>query len=252
MSTRFALVLSGLMALAPVFAAPPSEASPPGAKPSEVMVVGTLHRFHAKSTTYTYDMLYALVDAARPDYVGVEIRAEDMGRDPAYLAANYPKEMIETAAKWGPKAFGFDWLGDDVAGRAVPPDWWRVQSPIKALEREGSADPAVQSKDLDGLDAQKMAFIETATAASLNDGRYDGLNAAYYALNAKLLAGTKYQPIADFYAARDAHIDANIAAFITAHPGKRIVILTGGDHHGPLVAYLKEKLGPAVKLIAVP
>jgi hypothetical protein len=222
------------------------------APPTEVMIVGTIHGFHAKSTTYTYDMLYSLTKAAEPDYVGVEIRAEDMARDTAYLAHNYPKEMIETAQRWGGKAFGFDWLGDDVAGAPVPQDWWSSKSPVKRLERELNADTTITSKALDAIDEQRFALVKSATAAQLNDGRYDELCDAYYALNAKLLAGTKYQTIVDFYAARDRHIDENIAAFIAAHPGKRIVILTGGDHRAPLLRALKAKFGAAVKFFAVP
>jgi hypothetical protein len=59
-----------------------------------------------------------------------------MGRDTDYLAANYPTEMIALAQTRRSRAFGFDRLGDDVAGAAIPADWWAVRSPIKRLERE--------------------------------------------------------------------------------------------------------------------
>jgi hypothetical protein len=87
---------------------------------SQVIVVGSMHRLHANSKLYSYDDLYLVVQRFHPDYVGVEIRSEDMGRDQAYLERNYPIEMIRLAQEWGTQAFGFDWLGDDVAGRPVP------------------------------------------------------------------------------------------------------------------------------------
>lgn len=219
---------------------------------TEVMVVATMHHLHAKSSTYSYDDLYALVRKVKPDYVGVEIRAEDLNADPAYLARNYPREMIETARTWAPNAFGFDWLGDEVAGAPVPADWWAKNSLVKKLEHELDADPAFQSKELEALDAARMAILAQATSASLNDGRYDASNDAFYELNRKLLNGSKYQAISDFYAERDRHIDENITAFIKAHPGKRIVILTGADHRSMLVRYLKMAFGNTVYLAPVP
>jgi len=220
--------------------------------PADVMVVATMHGMHAKSQHYSYDTLYALLKTVNPDYVGVEIRAEDMARDRAYLAKNYPAEMIEAAQQWGPRAFGFDWLGDDVAGAPVPADWWKVRSPIKQLERALDTDPAFKSERMDAIQTAEMAILPSATPASLNDGRYDKLSDEYYALFDKLMKGSKYQMLADFYRERDRHIDMNIAAAIKAHPGARFVILTGGDHRSALVRYLKATLGDDVRLVAVP
>ena len=151
--------------------------------------------------TRTYQSLYDLVKGLKPDFVGVEMRQEDLPRDPQYLASMYPKEMIEVAKEYGPRAFGFDWLGDDVAGRQVPDDWWPKKSPIKALEREADADPKFShDSQLGAISAQENQILANATAASLNDGRYDRLNDAYYARMAALYAGTKYDVLPRFYA----------------------------------------------------
>jgi hypothetical protein len=217
---------------------------------AQVMVVATMHGLHAKSTLYSYDILYELLRKTRPDYVGVEIRQEDMARDPAYLAKNYPKEMIEVARQWGPHAFGFDWLGDDVANAPIPEDWWKVRSPVKRLERELDADPALQSAQLDAISAAKLDVLANATPASLNDGRYDRLNDSYYGVFHELVSGSKYQPLSGFYADRDRHIAMNIAAAIKAHPGARFAILTGADHRSALLRELA--LNHGVALIPVP
>ena len=91
---------------------------------TDVTVIATIHGLHAKSAGYSYDKLYALVKSLHPDYVGVEMRQEDLPRDSKYLASMYPREMIQTATDYGARAFGFDWLGDDVAGLALAQAGW--------------------------------------------------------------------------------------------------------------------------------
>ena len=225
---------------------------PAAAAPSEVMVVATMHGLHAKSATYSYDMLYGLVRSAKPDFVGVEIRAEDLPREADYLKRNYPAEMIAVAGEWGARAFGFDWLGEDVAGAPVPADWWKVRSPLKALERALDGETTFKSEAMEKARDDEMKVLANATAASLNDGRYDEINDRYYAAFRDMVRGTKYQGLTDFYAERDRRIDDNIIAFIRAHPGARIVILTGADHRGPLLRSLKATFGDTIRLLPVP
>jgi hypothetical protein len=221
------------------------------APPVEVMVVASMHGLHRTSGTYPYDDLYAVVRDFHPDLVGVELRPEDLHADAAYLANNYPTEMIELSRDWGPRAFGFDWLGDDLAGRPIPDGYWAEQSPVKRLERALDADPLSKDARLAALAAQEQALLAAATAATLNDGRYDRLNNAYYAAFKASVARSPYAPIADFYAARDRHIDANIVAAIRANPGKRVVVVTGADHRSFVVAALKKAFGRSLRLAPV-
>jgi hypothetical protein len=230
---------------------------PPGSAHAEstvtrITVIATMHGLHGKSTTYSYENLYALVTSLKPDFIGVEMRQEDLPRDPQYLASMYPREMIQVAKDYGNKAFGFDWLGDDVAGRQVPADWWANGSPIKALERQLDADSRFShDAQLDAISAAEKQILTNATAATLNDGRYDRLNDAYYARQAVLYAGTKYDLLPRFYAERDFQLALNVAATIKAHPGSNIVVLTGADHRGELVRHLKLWFGDSVQLLPV-
>lgn len=138
--------LRPLLALAFLMTALPAAAAPV----TEVTVIATMHGLHKTSTAYSYDALYALLKKINPDYTGVEIRPEDMNRDAGYLADNYPAEMIHAAKEWGPRAFGFDWLGDDLAGAPIAPDWWAKRSPIKELERDMNADTAFSTAAMTG------------------------------------------------------------------------------------------------------
>lgn len=246
--TRLGFLLLALFGLAG-FSSQPGRAEP--APVSEVLVVASMHGLHRTSTTYGYDRLYDLVARFRPDLVGVEIRQEDLARPEDYLGRNYPLEMRELARRYGNRAFGFDWLGEDLAGRPVPEDYWREQSPIKRLERELAAETGRDSGRLDTIRAEQNAVIEGATPASLNDGRYDRLTAAYHEELDRLLAGGRYAPLSAFYRERDRRIGENVAAAIAANPGRRFVIVTGADHRGFLVAALEARFGERIRVVPV-
>jgi hypothetical protein len=81
------------------------------------MIVATMYGLHQDHHASDFEDLFRLVENFEPNLVGVEIRPEDVGADEDYLRANYPHEMIELARRHGESAFGFDWLGDDIAGR---------------------------------------------------------------------------------------------------------------------------------------
>jgi hypothetical protein len=226
--------------------APPLGASP--AAKSPLTVVATLHGLHAKSPRYSYATLYSLVKCLQPDYVGVEIRPEDLTRPEPYLEANYPREMIALAAEWKARAFGFDWLGDDVAGAPIPADWWAKGSPVKQLERALDGDRRYQDSLLDSITAREKAILADATPENVNGPLYGDLNDRYYARLAYLLAGSPYQAVPEFYARRDYRLALNVAAFVKGHEGSRIVIVTGADHRGPLSRLLDQWLGESARI----
>ena len=218
----------------------------PAVEAATVLVIPSMHKRMATSRRYGYADLYAAVAKFSPDIVGIEMRQEDLAFGREYLAANYPVEMIELAARYAPNVFGFDWLGEDLEGRPIPADWWKIQSPIKRLERESgelqSAEMAGRARiaaRLSKLSAMQDAILQRATLPSLANGAYDRVTARYYAALAQLYAGTRFEALVSFYRERDARIANNIAEFVTHHPGKRIVVVTGADHHGPVTSALK-------------
>jgi hypothetical protein len=221
------------------------------------MVIPSTHKLLGENAYYNYGTLYSLVAEFRPDLVGVEIRQEDLGRPDNYLRHNYPEEMIALAQTYRDRTFGFDWLGTELSGRAIPDDWWTKQSRIKQLEQEcGSAPPTPSPAvarlidRLDALSRQRDQIIETATAASLAGGHYDRVAAAYYQTAAELARGTHCEVLVEWYTERDNQIAANILSKVKQNPGHRISIITGADHHGPVIGALSQ-LGSSVVLVPV-
>lgn len=222
----------------------------PRAEPAEVAVISAMHGLHRDHPGYDYDDLYALVAAYEPDLVGVEVRSEDMGRTGDYLARNYPAEMVALAQDYGERAFGFDWLGAELEGRAIPEGWWREGSEIKALERALGSDPHFTDRDGERLDAAQFEILQDATVRSLHDGRYDAVTREKYARLSERLAGTVYAPVSEFYAERDRQITETIRAMAVANPGARIVVVTGADHRAGILDGLDGD--PRIRLLAVP
>ncbi len=229
-----------------------------GRPPSQIMVIPSIHKRLAGNPHYNYRDLYSLVAAFQPDLVGVELRQEDLTRPDAYLHHNYPEEMVALARVYASRVFGFDWLGEELEGRAIPDDWWTRQSPIKQLERtcdtappNGSPELTQLNAQLEALSSQQDQIAETATAASLADGRYDRVAAAYYKTAAELTRGTPCAKLLAWYAERDRRISANIVEKIIQSPGRRVAIVTGVDHHGPVIGALSS-LGSSIVLVPVP
>ncbi|GAM98191.1 hypothetical protein U91I_01823 [alpha proteobacterium U9-1i] len=227
-----------------------SACATPPPPPTRVLVIAVLHGAHRMNPNYTYDHLYARIRAFAPTAVGVEVRQEDLERSQAYVAANYPQEMGALAVEYDAIVSGIDWLGEDLVGREVPAGYWANENEIKRLERALAADPNDPTKndpELETIGAAQMPLVRTGSASEMNDGRYDALTRRRYARLGELLRGTPYQPMTDFYAARDAHIDANAVALIRANPGGRVALVVGADHRFALIDAIAAAFGPAVE-----
>ena len=221
--------------------------------PAHVMVLPSVHKLLATNPAYGYQRLFDIVADFNPDIVGVEIRQEDLSRSRDYLSRVYPREMVDLANRYRDRIFGFDWLGDELRGVPVPADWWTKRSPIKQLERawEASATPSDAGArslvtQVEGLSSRRDALETTASPEQLATGPYNKITADYYATVTKLTAGTLYAEVPRWYAARDRHLDDVVLKKVVHNPGCRIVVVTGADHHGPMVAAIQTLAGKAV------
>jgi len=212
-------------------------------KPTTIMAVASMHRFHKDHLTFDYEKLFQVIADFHPNYVGVEIRPEDIGMDESYLKKNYPFEMVQLSRIYNNgRCFGFDWLGEDIAGQPIPDNYWKEISVYKRLERDLSDDTTIIAPELDSLLEQQMDILRTATPASLIDGRYDSVTKRYYQVSDDLLRGTKYELISTFRYRRDQEIGKNIINFIRTHIGTRIALVTGANHYVYLLESFSNQL----------
>ncbi len=220
--------------------------------PSEVLLISTLHGAHKDHPTFDYEVLYRVVELFEPDFVGVEVRPEDMGRPTEYLLRNYPTEMIELARRYGSeRSFGFDWLGEEIAGAAIPDGYWKT-SRIKQLSAAMDADEEMLKKRpaaLDTLIAEQAEIVREATTSSLADGRYGELCRQIDRLEDEWYEGTPYEYLAEFNRLRDDKIGENINHWIAEHPGKRVVLVMGADHRTFALENIEARFGNEVKIV---
>lgn len=200
---------------------------------TEVCIISTIHQAHKVNPNYSYDSLFTFVEAFRPDLIGVEIRQEDLDSSITYLSRNYPFEMYTTLQKFPATiVVGFDWLGDELDGRAIPENFWKEESVVKRLQFQLAADTLFRRELalLDIIQAEKEKLILEASLADLNDGRYDLINRVYYRQLAFLFQNSKYEALSEFYKKRDALIARNIIEIIKKHAGRKMIFLLGAYH----------------------
>jgi pheromone shutdown protein TraB len=220
-------------------------------KKSEVLIISTIHGAHRTNPNYSFDTLFNFIEKFNPDIIGVEIRAEDIDSSFTYLKRNYPFEMYECIRIYPAKRIsGFDWLGSDLEGKAIPDRYWKEISVIKKLQQEISKDSAILDKIsiLDIIQEEKDNLALNASLSELNDGRYDLINRIYYSQLKALLDATAYEALSDFYQQRDEHIARNILEIIKNNEGKRMIFLMGADHRDYTLKKVSDEMGNQILL----
>lgn len=206
----------------------------------EVYFIPTLHQLHVSNQRYNYDTLRAVIARLHPDLIAVEIRPEDMHGDSLYLARNYPYEM-RMAGKWfpGTPIAGFDWLGKNIEGKPIPAGYWKTME-VKVLQDELDKDSVYSKKTIPcgQIMENRFSFLQQCSLEELLKGNDSERVRQYYKCLRDAFRGSKYLRISEFYEQRDKAILSNLKKIIAQNQGKRIVILTGGDHY----ALLKNKL----------
>ncbi len=210
------------------------------AQQTELLILPTIHTGHAKNPNYTFADVTRIIENFRPDIIGMEIRPEDLDQDTVYLKAFYQPEMI-TALKGFPgvQKAGIDFMGSDMEGRQLPPGFNRDTTGEMGLFRLNNRklmkdDEIVKARIAKGLVALKARQSDMMSKLSANEllsGNYDEITAEYTKAQTDLLKNTPYQYYDTFSVRRDQRIADNIKDLALKNPGKRIIILTGANHH---------------------
>ena len=219
---------------------------------SKVYILPVLHGLHKTNPQYTYDSIQAIVGRLKPDVIAVEMRAEDIGTDTAYLKQNYPYEMW-MMPYWFPSATiaGFDWLGPELEGKPIPPRYWKDHSRIKALQRLLDTDTVYANKlaACRLYEDERLRILETSSLKAILRSNGAILVKEYYNCLDQQLQGSDYEELTRFYHERNRRIQQNVLGLVQRHAGKTIVVLTGDDHYPYLREYLlRQKLSLAQPL----
>lgn len=215
-----------------------------GFSQSKLCLLPTLHGLHKSNSQYSYDSLRAVITRMHPEVIAVEMRAEDLASDTAYLKKNYPYEMW-MARYWFPSATleGFDWLGTGLEGKSIPDRYWKDRSAIKALERLLDADSSYSSgvNRCQTYTDERMAILKSSALRDILLSHDAALIKAYYDCLDRELQGSRYAALTGFYAERNRKMQERLSALIKKHPGKTIVVLTGDDHYPYLLEFLQKQ-----------
>jgi hypothetical protein len=222
---------------------------------TQVLVLGTVHKFHKESNAYTYDDVFKIIDDFNPDIIGVEIRPEDMKQSREYLSKYYPYEMIEALFRWSKhiEVFGVDYYEKSVVVKLIPEGYFN-NFYINEMQNKFEVDPLLTKErhalDICGNNRNEM-INSNLTATELNDGRYDIICDIYYNQLESLLKKTPYEDMANFYKERDKHIDENIINIIEKNIDKKLMFVLGADHRGFAINAIKEKFNDTIELVRV-
>ncbi len=220
---------------------------PVSAQKTELLILPTIHGGHKKNVNYNFEHVRQIIQNFNPDIIALEIRPEDMNRDTTYLKAFFNPEMIMFRNEF-PKAkkYGIDFMGSDVEGKPLPSDFMkdtigefgRFRAMNQKLMRDSAIVKARNTKGLPALISKRGLMMGSLGANQLMDGKYDALTEEFTIGQTEILRNTPYQYYDDFQVLRDQRIADNIKAIVLKNKGKRIIVLTGANHHNRAVKLL--------------
>jgi hypothetical protein len=106
------------------------------------------------------------------------------------------------------------------------------------LMRDSAIVKARIAKGLPALISKRGLMMGSLGANQLMDGKYDVLTEEFTIGQTEILRNTPYQYYDDFQVLRDQRIADHIKTIALKNKGKRILVLTGANHHNRAVKLL--------------
>ncbi len=225
-------------------------------KKAKLLILPTIHTGHAKNVKYSFNHVSKIIENFKPDIIAMEIRPEDMDRDTVYLRKFYQPEMVMARIGHpGVTKVGIDFMGSEIEGRHLPDNFSRdtigEMGRFRLMNQKLMKDTAlVRARIANGLvklKSKQGEMMGSLSANELLDGSYDQVTDEYTKIQTALLANTPYQYYDTFSVKRDQKIADNIKDLALKNPGKRIIVLSGANHHNRAVNTLGDV--KSVKLV---
>lgn len=217
-------------------------------KKTELLILPTIHTGHAKNVNYSFSHVTKIIENFKPDIIAIEIRPEDMDQDTAYLKKFYQPEMIMARLGFpGVPKVGIDFMGSEMEGKNLPADFsrdtigemGRFRVTNQKLMKDSAIVKARIAKGLVSLKSKQGELMGKLSANELLDGSYDKVTDEYTRAQTEVLANSPYQYYDAFSIKRDQKIADNIKDLAIRNPGKRIIVLSGANHHNRAVNTLR-------------
>ena len=183
---------------------------------SEVMVVGTIHKFHLTNKNYPIQVFQAVLDMWRPDLVLVEIRPE------AFEKGHYEDGPFEMAY--------ITQLAKARHITVVPIDWYR-ESDIKAPTK---ADMAAAKKVLEDVKPLVKGMSGKLDFATIHDRQVTRIMLQILNARNRLQGGTPDWNM------RQAWMEFRASRAIWKHRPRRVAVFVGFQHRPEMLAYLTQ------------
>lgn len=219
------------------------------AQKTTLLLLPTVHTAHKTNPKYSFANVFKIIENFKPDIIAVEIRPEDMDMDTTYLKLFYQPEMIMVKNAFpGIPKYGIDDQGKDQWGKHLSVDFKKDTTTDLAksgaisrkMNRDTAITNAMKRLGLPAMAAKRNQLLGSASANELLDGSYDAITNAYFTGLQSLVANTPYAGFPAFTSYRDQKLSSNIQDIVQKNPGKRIVVLSGANHHNWYVINMKK------------
>lgn len=190
------------------------------AQPAEVVVLATLHQFHADNPGYDYGVLRDAIRALAPDAIAVELTAADLaGRRPQAIKREYPETVYPLLDEGGIDAIALEPdqpLYDELVGR------FREGQRALAEQHPGRA----EAFGIYGTAVYDFLFAHWTSLAAVNDAPTDAVLDSKHRFQAALFG----EPEVAAWEGWNGHFLARILDAARERPGQRILVLVGVEH----------------------
>lgn len=216
-------------------------------KPTEVLVLPTIHGAHEVNPNYTYEDLMTIIRSYDVDAIGVEIRAVDMEMNSDSLDVFYPLEMIKVRDTFGGKVSGIDFYSEETrnvrVSREIFTDSTSEMGKIKQLLAAMNSDSTYLARfketEITNINEEQKRIALSYSAEEFLKGEYDSLTGRQYQLEDSLNEDTPYAAYSRANNHRDLQITLNALELINNNRGKKVLILVGANHRNRLMDSLQ-------------
>jgi hypothetical protein len=201
-------------------AAAPRRARPAPARPAEVVVLATLHQFHAEIRAYSFETLSSVIERLKPDVLAVELTDADLrSRREQQTKVEYPRSVFPLLDRKG------------YAAVALEPPEPKFSQLVQRFRRAGQELRATAPDRAAAFGTYQealyaMLFERWTSVEAVNSVETDALLEAKHRYQEALFGAEEVEA----WEGWNQHFLEQILRASAEHRGQRIVVLVGVEH----------------------